>query len=414
MQTSTELTTFVPRLRGNEFLQPFELLNGELSTEAALRIDGPVLRAARQKLLEDEVTAVRTRLRESFEPTETEESFLAPGIEATASFLRAVAVEGDFIAARESQARAIMNNIYTPIPPPLMAGQFSQVAIFTTEMDESRFAKRVKSHVASKHVHDELGGIRLLLYQIFALVILWPNCGTMPGLADRIFVALDQMLGKTRFFIGQRLKGVSRKNPETFIEVLLQLFNVGMLYVYGVNSDNVRSPTSNLAFSFLAEIPRATGIPVMLSGSCALLNHLREQPAAGNELLHNQHIEISSYGFADGSRAASSCWAGLPPAIRERISEQTMADILQKSGFQRRLYVKAATAVVEEIMNSGMSSKDDQLAVADAALSRHKGILIAISEAAQGHAISGEYKTRFQEFLPLSTQYISHGKKGAK
>lgn len=409
-----ELTSFTPRLRGDEFLQPFELLNGELSPEAALRIDGPAVAPARQRLVEDEVTAVRTGLREGFEPTEAEEFFLAQGIDATASSLRALAVESDFIAARESQARAVMNNIYTPIPPPLMAGQFSQVAIFTTEMDESRFAKRVKSHVAYKHAHDELGGIRLLLYQIFALVILWPNCGTMPGLADRILVALDQMLGKTRFFIGQRLRGISRRNPESFIEVLLQLFNVGMLYVYGVNSDNVRSPTSNRALSFLAEIPRATGIPVMLSGSCALLNHLREQPAAGSELLHNQHIEISSYGFADGSRAASSYWAGLPPAIRELISEQTMAEILQKSGFQRRLYVKAATAVVDEIMNSGMSSKDDQLAVADAALSRHKGVLIAISEAAKGNPISGEYKTRFQEFLPLSTQYISVGKKNAK
>ena len=410
MQTGKELTKFTPRLRGDEFLNPHSLLNGELSAEEALRFDGPDLQSYSAKVGGDEIRAVETQLKTQFEPTEAEALFLERGVEATTGYLRARTVEGDFLAVYESQARAMMDRLYTPAPAPLLAEAFSQVAIISSGMDESRFAKTIKRRAAYKYSHEELGGVRLVLHQIVLLVVLWPNSGTLRGLADNILAALDEALGVTRFF-SARMRGLSRNTPEPFIEVLLQLFNVGALYVYGINSDNVRSPTSNRAFSFLAEMPKAIGMPVWVSGSCALFNHLRGQPAAGYELLHNPPIEISSYSFDDGSRMASAYWAGLPAAICERISEKTITAILEKSAFQRRLYVTALTAVINGIMDNGMSSGKDQLAVADAALARHSGLITAISAAARGNAISGEYKTRYQEFLPLSTRYVAHGRK---
>lgn len=399
-----ELVHVRPQLQGDALLK-HPLLDGTKLVEDVLRLDHVALQPYIEQLGVDTVEAVEFKLRTQLEPSEGELLFAEEGVEANIRYLRARAVEGDFIRQYDAQTKALMAKTFTPTAPPQLASEYSQVAIFSQEMDEARFARNVESHTKPAVLIPELGGLKLVLHLIAALVVLWPACGTLRGLVQRIFIAMDQALD-ARLYTLNRIRGVPQSSPEPFIEVLLQVFNVGMIYVYGVNSDNVKMPGSNRCFNFLADITKATRIPVLLSGTSALLNHLRMQPASGRELLRNPHLEISSYSPDDESRVVNSYLSGLPLMIQERVTYETATQILRKSEFQRRLYVCALTAAVRETMTSGTSDEKLQLAAADKALAQHKSLLDALSTARSGRPISSQYRVRYHEALPLSVKYL--------
>lgn len=399
-----ELVEVRPRLRGDALLL-HPLLDGTKEVDEALRLNSAALQPYVEKLGVDLVEAVKFKLKTQFEPTDEEMLFAGEGVEANIKYLRARAVEGDFIKQYDAQTKALMAKMFTPSTPPQLAGEYSQVAIFSQEMDEARFARILESQTKEAIQIRELGGVKLLLHQIVALVVLWPACGTLSGLIQRIFIAIDQALD-ARLYTLSRVRGIPQRSPEPFVEVLLQMFNVGMIYVYGVNSDNVRMPGSNRCFTFLADVTKATRIPVLLSGTSALLYHLQKQPASGRELLRNSYLEISSYSPEESSRVVRSYLDGLPSIIQERFSYKTAAQIFQKSEYQRRLFVSALTAAVVDVMSNRKSDAKSQLAAADEALARHKALLFALSTARSGRPISSQYRERYQAALPLSVKYV--------
>jgi len=397
------------QLRGNALLQKHPLLNGERAIEAALQVNGPVLEKYLTELDEDVVDSVETSIRLEFEPTTAELLSFEDGLKATIGYLRAKAVEGNFLEMYQAQAAALMDKLFTPVAPPLHARSYSRIVIFGKQMNEERFAQVVRSQIGDTVEHDEIDGVKISFGQIVAVVARWPNCGTLPGLINNILIAVDQSM-KGKLFSMSRLRGVPRRSPEAFIQVILQLCNVGMVYVHGVNSDNVRTPASNRAFSFLAEIPNATGIPVQISGSIALLNHLRNQPAAADELLHNTPFGISAFPEEESSKVASAYHKNLPSEIQEVLSSETILQILGNAGFQRRFFVDALVGVVDDIADSGTSNPRNQLAIADKVLSRNKGLINLIRDAHEGTPIPQGYAERFKESLPISTR-VAGGKK---
>ncbi|WP_156914442.1 hypothetical protein [Cupriavidus sp. amp6] len=399
-----ELVEVRPRLRGDALLL-HPLLDGTKEVDEALRLNHVALQPYVETLGVDSVQAVKFKLETQFEPTDEEMLFAEEGVEANINYLRARAVEGDFINQYDSQTKALMAKMFTPSTPPHLASEYSQVAIFSQEMEEARFARILESQTKQAIEIRELGGVKLFLHLIVALVVPWPVCGTLSGLIQRIFIAIDQALG-SKLYALSRVRGVPQRSPESFIEVLLQIFNVGMIYVHGVNSDNVRMPQSNRCFTFLADVTKTTRIPVLLSGTSALLYHLQKQPASGSELLRNPYLEISSYSPEESSRVVKSYLEGLPSIIQERFCYKTAAQIFQKSEYQRRLFVSALTAAVVDAMTNSESDAKSQLGAADEELARHKHLLFALSTARSGRPISSQYRERYQAALPLSVKYI--------
>ncbi|AQV96672.1 hypothetical protein BJN34_22675 [Cupriavidus necator] len=406
--------TVRPRLPADAFLKRHPLLNGAKSVERALRLTYGDAQPYMDQLKHDEVDAVRVLIALIFEPTAPELEFIEDGIQATSDLLRARAVEGNVFRDLDSQARALAGRTFKPTPRPLHVEPYSRVAIFSTEMDENRFARLLQSQAGIAVEIEELGGLPVRMAQIVALVVCWPNCGTLRGLVERVLVALDEALRDVDarlYSVWIFARGLPKSSPGTFVEVMLQLFNVGLIYVYGVNSGNVATPRSNDTFVFLADVSRATGIRVLLSGTCALLNHLSRQSAAADELLHKASLEISGYLPETARSVASAYRDALPRLVRERLSLGTVTGLLERAGFQRRIYVQALTAVVEEILATGCADAKEQYLVADRVLGRRKGLLEAIGSASRGVTLSSNYRARYQEALPSSTKYLEEPKR---
>lgn len=398
------------QLRGNALLHKHPLLNGEIDAATALRVNNPALGKYITELDEDVVDSVEKSIRLIFEPTAGELIFFEDGLRAIIGYLRAKAVEGNFLALYQAQAAALMNKLFTPTAPPLHALSYSRVAIFSNQMDEERFAKVVKSQLEGVVEYDEIDGLKISFMQVVAIVVRWPNCGTLRGLINNILVAIDQVTNGMLFSVS-RLSGVPRRSPEAFVQVILQLCNVGMVYVYGVNSDNVRAPSSNPVFSFLVQIQSATGIPVQVSGSVALLNHLRGQPAAADELLHKKPLGISAFSEGESGRVALAYHESLPFEIQEALHPETIRRILEKSAFQRRFYVDALVGVVDDLMEVGPTSPEKQLEVADKVLDRYLAAIKVIKEAHEGKIIPQEYAMKYKESLPISTRVAGREEK---
>jgi len=409
MSKESQVTRAGRPLRGNALLQKHPLLKGERDAKTALRVNAPSLQQYLIELGEDVVDGVETSIRFAFEPTTAELLSFEDGLKATTGYLRARAVEGNFLAMYQAQAAALMNKLFTPIASPLHTRGYSRVMIFSRQMNEERFVQVVRSQIGDIVEHDEIDGLRISFVQIVAIVVRWPNCGTLRGLVNNILIAVDQAMNG-KLFSMSRLRGVPRRSPEAFVQVILQLCNVGMVYVHGVNSDNVRAPASNPAFSFLAQIPNATGIPVQISGSVALLNHLRNQPAAADELLHEPPFSISAFPAEESGKIASAYHENLPTEIQEMLCSETIREILDNAGFQRRFFVDALVGVVDDIMTRGTSDPHNQLAIADKVLGRNKGLINLIKNAHEGKPIPQGYAERFKESLPISTR-VTGGKK---